>query len=507
MPIVVPSFGMRGQASADSLERVLSTCSTAMARAADEADFCTAICTALAGTGGFPLIWTGVLREARITPVAHAGYEPGVPSLLQGGGIDGPEPWAQAVRTGRTVQVKRIRVGHRSAPWRREARENGLLSLLALPLEHGGARLGVLCVFAAQPNAFDEQTAGILQETAACLAFGMRALRSLRRGERQSDLQEREASLRRILAHEPDGTLVVDPEGRVLFANRAAELALGRPRELLLGSHFGYPILTAEWTEVSILRPDHSVLVAELRSVATEWCGQSAYVISMHDVTERKQFEEERAVHVAHLKRAMLNTVDAVSAVLEIHDPYTAGHHRQVARLVEAIGQEMGLSDDQIVGLRIGASIHDIGKIFVPSAILNRPGSLATLERDLIRKHPSVGYAVFKDTEFPWPIAAMIHQHHERLDGSGYPKGLKDGQICREARILAVADVVDAIAAYRPYRPALGTAAALHEIEEGRGVLYDPEVVDACLSLFRNHNFVIEPSMSPDNRESLIDFD
>ena len=172
-----------------------------------------------------------------------------------------------------------------------------------------------------------------------------------------------------------------------------------------------------------------------------------------------------------------------------MRDPYTAGHQRRVGELAAAIAQELGLSDDKIHGLRLAASIHDLGKIKVPAEILAKPGKLTNIELMLIKAHAQAGYDILKDIAFPWPIATIVWQHHERLDGSGYPLGLKDDQILFESRIMAVADVVEAMASHRPYRPSLGMEATLAEIERGRGSAYDPAVVDACLKVIREGRF------------------
>jgi putative nucleotidyltransferase with HDIG domain len=175
--------------------------------------------------------------------------------------------------------------------------------------------------------------------------------------------------------------------------------------------------------------------------------------------------------------------------VVELRDPYTAGHQVRVSTLATAIAEEMGLPSDLVDNIRMGAAIHDIGKISIPAEILCKPGSLSTIEMCIIKQHPQAAYEILKDIELPSPIAEMVFQHQERLDGSGYPRGLKNGQILLEARIIGVADVVEAMASHRPYRSALGIDAALQEIEGGRNVLYEGSVVDACISLFRGGGF------------------
>jgi len=192
------------------------------------------------------------------------------------------------------------------------------------------------------------------------------------------------------------------------------------------------------------------------------------------------------------LKDSLVGTIVAVSKAVEARDPYTAGHQQRVAQLARCIAQEMGLDTDRVDGLRMGATIHDIGKIYLPSEILSKPTRLSETEFDLIKTHCQVGYGILKDIEFPWPIADIAHQHHERLDGSGYPQGLKGDEICLEARIVAVADVVEAISSHRPYRAGLGIDVALQEIKKHRGELYEPAAVDACLSLCRKKNFSFE---------------
>lgn len=204
----------------------------------------------------------------------------------------------------------------------------------------------------------------------------------------------------------------------------------------------------------------------------------------LEDITERKQ-------NIARLRKTLGGAVQAIASLVETRDPYTAGHQRRVADLARAIATEMGLSGDQIDGIRIAGTIHDLGKISVPSEILTIPRKLTALEYSLIKNHPQSGYEILKDIEFPWPIARMIVEHHERINGSGYPNGLPGEDLLIESKILSVADVVEAMATHRPYRPALGIDAALSEITANRGILYDPEVVDACLRLFRDKGYQI----------------
>lgn len=201
-------------------------------------------------------------------------------------------------------------------------------------------------------------------------------------------------------------------------------------------------------------------------------------------------------------KQALVDAIRAIAMTMEKRDPYTAGHQQRVADLAVAIGRELGFTEDRLEGLRLGATIHDIGKIYVPAEILNRPGRLTAAEFEIIKSHAQVGFDILKDVQFPWPVADTVLQHHERLDGSGYPQGLKEDKIILEARILAVADAVEAITAHRPYRPGRGIEAALAEIDTNRGTLYDSQVVDVCLRLFRDKHFSFE---SPPNAGGAAD--
>ena len=200
------------------------------------------------------------------------------------------------------------------------------------------------------------------------------------------------------------------------------------------------------------------------------------------DITELKN-------SFSRLQTLMEETVNGLVLAVEKRDPYTAGHQRRVSLLSNAIAEKLGLEKSRADGLRIASIVHDIGKINVPSEILSKPGILTEAEFALIKTHPQAGFEILSIINFPWPVAEIVLQHQERIDGSGYPIGLKGNEILIEARIISVADVVEAIASHRPYRPSLGLASALNEIESKKGILYDKKVVDACLELFKNKEF------------------
>jgi putative nucleotidyltransferase with HDIG domain len=192
------------------------------------------------------------------------------------------------------------------------------------------------------------------------------------------------------------------------------------------------------------------------------------------------------------LWKVVEGTAEAMAMAVELRDPYTAGHQRRVVELAMAIANDMSLNAQQKMALRLAALVHDMGKMAIPAEILTKPCRLSAIEIEIVQTHPHAGYDILKRIDFPWPVAEIVLQHHERLDGSGYPASLRGEQICLEARILAVADVVEAIAAHRPYRPGLGIDVALEEIRSGRGSRYDAVVVDTCLALFSKKGFSFE---------------
>lgn len=219
-----------------------------------------------------------------------------------------------------------------------------------------------------------------------------------------------------------------------------------------------------------------------------------------------EQMVAERTAKLRNTMEDLRKALDAIVHVLaltvEVRDPYTAGHQRRVANLARTIAAEMGLLEEVAESIYMGGVIHDLGKIAVPAELLSKPSRLSDNEFNLIKDHPQVGYNILKNIEFPWDIARMVLQHHEKMDGSGYPQGLSGEDIFLEARILTIADIVEAMASHRPYRPALGIEKALGEITQNRGVFYDPDVVDACVKLFSEKGYKLEHRFSQDATSS-----
>ena len=239
------------------------------------------------------------------------------------------------------------------------------------------------------------------------------------------------------------------------------------------------------------VRKDGTLIDVEVQGARATHRGRPAVIGLMEDVSERRRAEEKIQKYIAQLETAFMRTVVVATTIAEMRDPYTAGHERRVGEIAVAIGAELGFDARRQEGLRVAGYLHDIGKIIIPSEILSKPGRLSAAEFQLIKDHAQASFEVMKEVEFPWPVAQIALQHHERMDGSGYPRGLKGEEILLEARIMAVADVVEAMSSHRPYRPALGLGKAIAELERGCGTAYDPAVVKACLYLFREKDYAI----------------
>ncbi|TAJ76620.1 MAG: HD domain-containing protein [Gallionellaceae bacterium] len=235
---------------------------------------------------------------------------------------------------------------------------------------------------------------------------------------------------------------------------------------------------------LTIYAVEEGAFTPEIVSLLEEMAGDLAFGI----ITLR--LREAHREHERRLQKNMLQTVEAIASIVEMRDPYTSGHQVRVAELAREIARQMGLTADEQQAIHLAGLVHDLGKISIPADILSKPGRLNEAEYSLIKRHPQAGYDILKGVDFSWPIAQMVWQHHERLDGSGYPLGLQGDEILLGARILSVADIVEAMSSHRPYRPGLGMEAALEEIGRGRGTHYDAQVVEACIALFKEHGYV-----------------
>ncbi len=326
------------------------------------------------------------------------------------------------------------------------------------------------------------------------------------------ELRASECNFRHSLDHSPLGVRISTIDGKTIYANKAILDIYGYDgidelKSTLLKDRYTPESYTA-WQErnnqrkngefgpseyeISIIRKDGEVRHLHVFRKEIFWNGEKQFQAIYQDITHRKQAAEKLQATLENLRQSIKATIQVLGLALEAKDPYSSGHQKRVSDLARAIAREMGLSHDVVEGIRMACSIHDIGKLSVPGEILSKPTKLTDLEFSLVKQHPETGYEMLKHVESPWPLALIVQQHHERMDGTGYPHNLKSNEIIIEARIMAVADVVEAISSHRPYRPALGIEAALEEIEKNKGRLYDETVVDTCLKLFKEKGYQFE---------------
>ena len=298
-----------------------------------------------------------------------------------------------------------------------------------------------------------------------------------------------------------EAVVTTGADGLVKFLNPVAEQFLGARLDEAQGKtlpellrHDGSCLSGFGSHTCTFQRPggDPVPIETNVSPILDDWGKPVGSVLVFRDISERVMSERNLREHVASLRESLEATVEALAVTAEKRDPYTAGHQQRVASLATAIAAELGFEGERLEGLRVAGLLHDIGKIYIPAEILAKPSMLTAIEMGLIKTHSEVGFDILKNIPFPWPVARSVLQHHERLDGSGYPAGLSIGQISEEAKILSVADVVEAMSSHRPYRAALGLARALGEVKRNRGLLYHPEAVDACLDLFESGRFSFE---------------
>lgn len=332
---------------------------------------------------------------------------------------------------------------------------------------------------------------------------------TLSSGEDITRRREAEEHYRDLFEHAEEGIFQTTFEGKLIHANPSYARMLGyaSPEDLMnsvenITGHYANPekrrimlerikkFGSIKGYEVQLRRRDgQKIWISTSARMVRD--SKGTYLEGMvEDITKRKQAEKELRNTMQRLRGAMEGAIHAVAMTVEAKDPYTAGHQQHVADLSRQIAREMGLPKGEIEGIYLAGMIHDLGKISVPTEFLAKPGKLTEFEYSLIKTHAEAGYRILKDIEFPWPVAEIIHQHHERLDGSGYPRGLKADSILRQTKIISVADVVEAMTFHRPYRPGFGLKLAIEEIRRNKEKLYEPEVVDTCLAIFEKGEFV-----------------
>ncbi len=499
------------------LYAALSACNAAVYRHTTESELFTDTCDIVVRLGGMDLAWIGITDRdsGRVLPVASAGeakgYLEGLEISARADDARGRGPTGTAVREGRAIWVEDFQTASLTSPWHARGAEYGWRGSAALPLFRSGQPVGALTFYSQQEKSFDEETRGLLEEMAASISFALDKLDAEREASAyQATLEESEQRFRSLIEQSIAGAFILQDD-KVVYANPRALRILGYERmdevvglapmdivaakdrdamEPLLNRLVKSEIDRAE-ALFSALRKDGSLVEVGVNCTRAAYQSRPAVIGLLQDISDRKVAEDQIRRYANQLEHTFIQTVQLATTISEMRDAYTAGHEHRVAEIAVAIGREMGLPENTIEGLRVGGQLHDVGKITVPSEILAKPGRLNAVEYALIREHAKAGFDILKGVDFPWPIAQIALQHHERLDGSGYPQGLKGDAIILEARIMAVADVVESMASHRPYRPGLGIDRALAEIERGMGTIYDREAAEACLRLFREKGFVI----------------
>jgi PAS domain S-box-containing protein/putative nucleotidyltransferase with HDIG domain len=333
------------------------------------------------------------------------------------------------------------------------------------------------------------------------------------RFDMERKLKEREQWLTTILRSISDAVIVTDENGNVTFMNPVAETLTAYTHRDALGKNVFeiYRIIDDKnigttdqliqdriKSEMFIQRANQLLVsrnndIVPVDTTQTNLVNHrenvSGTVVVIRDITKKLEAESKTLESLEKLRTAMGGIIQAMAYTVEKRDPYTAGHQRRVADLARAIATEMKLPADQVDGIRMAGVVHDVGKIAIPSEILSKPGALTDIEYNLVKKHPEVGYDILKNIDFPWPIADVVIQHHERINGSGYPKGLTGDKMLLEAKILAIADVMEAMASHRPYRAAVGIDKAMEELASQKGILYDTQIADLCLDLFSKKKY------------------
>jgi PAS domain S-box-containing protein len=506
---------------------ILSDTNQAMVHIMDEATLLNEVSRIIVEVGGYHMAWVGFAEndEAKtILPVAHAGFDSGYIESVNVTWADnerGRGPGGIAIRTGKPSIARNIPQDPAFTPWREAAIERGYKSNIALPLISAGQTFGELSIYSADSDAFDSREVEILQELADDLAFGITSLRMrVKKDQAEVALSESEERYRLIAENTADAINVFDLNLNKTYVSPSilklrgytVQEAMTQPLDQMLtpdslewarkvfaeqmaleSSGTADPARTALMELEEYCKDGSTIWVEVALSFLRDNNLKPTGILTLtRNITERKKVEMELQKTLESLTKAFGATVQVMVSAVEMRDPYTAGHQLRVADLACAIATEMELSQEKIEGVRMAGSIHDIGKLSVPAEILVKPTKLTNNEFSIIKEHSQTGYDLLKGVESSWPLAQIVYQHHERMDGSGYPRNLKGDEILMEARIMAVADVVEAMASHRPYRPSLGIDAALAEIEKNKGIFYDDAVADACLRLFREKGYQLK---------------
>lgn len=498
--------------------KALSECNAAIVQCTDDAALYARVCDIVAQVRAIELAWIGVVdapgSQVRVAAAAGraTGYLDGIDISVDPGVQEGRGPTGTAIRDGRPVWVEDFTIDAATGPWHERGARFGLKASAALPIRRNGEPVAALTVYSAARGWQTDEIRRLMEEMARNLGVALDKFAAQAESERsRQTLVEAEHRFESLVDQSMAGAYIVE-DGLLVYANpRLRELML-LPDDIDLRDVMAFDFvappdrdsvrdevqrleageITSMETTFTLVRTDGSSVEVGFSASAATFQGRPAIVGLVQDVTSRRVAEARIRRYAQQLETTFMQTVALATTLGEMRDPYTSGHEERVAAVAVAIAEEMGLERSRVEGVRVSGYLHDVGKIAVPAEILVKPAALTSTERALIQQHPLSGHDILKRVEFPWPVADVALQHHERMDGSGYPHGLTGSRILLEARIVAVADVIESMASHRPYRPSLGIEAALAEIEQHRGRLYDEAVVDACLRVFREGRFRLE---------------
>jgi len=431
--------------------------------------------------------------------------------------VDKLSPEKEVIKSAKSLLISDT---HQDPRWIIFKETSWIRSRLSMPVCLGNKVVGLLNLDDDTPGEFVKDDIKKLQPLVNAAAIALENARLFEevrkeiteRKQVEENVKNAKDELQMIMDSVPAIIFYKDTEGRIIRANKTLANSLKVPVKDIVGKTAEelFPKEQAEKMrkddqEVIISgKPKRNIIQPYTTPDGIRWLitdkipykdkeGKVTGVIGLaKDITVQRKSEQELQQTFQRLKKSMDAAIDTISNIIEAKDPYTSGHQHRVCQLAVPIAQELGLPEDKIEGIRIASLIHDIGKIGLPTEILSKPSKLTDIEFSLIKGHSQIGYDILKSIDFPYSVAKIILQHHERLDGSGYPQGLKGEDILLEARIIGLVDVVEAMSSFRPYRPALGIDKALEEITQNKGILYDPEVVDACLKLFKEKGFKFE---------------
>jgi len=500
------------------LYAALSECNLAIVQCANDNELFARLCKLVVEQGGMDLAWIGQVDANNRVVATHSYGNDNVLSYLDGINIsvnaDTPEgcgPAGTAIRENRPFWESQFQLRPTTSTWHERAKQYDLVSATSIPLRRNGQPIGALTFYSQKVELFSDDMRKLLEQMGSNISYALDRFDDAAKAYAyQATLVESEQRFRILVEQSivgifilQDGTLTYcNPRAAQILGYTGSDMMIGQPTLNFIApknhndiSKLILSLLSEEINRAEImftaLRQNGTHVDLSADATLANYRGRPAIIGLLQDVTDAKVAEEQILRYVKQLENTFIQTVSLATTLSEMRDAYTAGHERRVADISVAIGRELGLDESQLEGLHIGACLHDVGKITVPFEILSKPTRLTPAEYSLIKQHPQAGYDVLKAVDFPWPVALIALQHHERIDGTGYPQGLKGDEIILEARIVAVADVVESMASHRPYRAAIGLDKALDEIERGSGTIYDASVAQACLHIFRDKGYVI----------------